>query len=952
MQINATFGTGSTTNFESAVNSAISFFDQAFTNNITLNINFNEVSQAGGGLSSSSSTLINDGYSAITAALKGLNQTTDQTSAAAALPTSDPFGSGATAAVTSAEAKALGLSLNGYTGSDGTVDLNDAGLPSGDSWAWSQNSVGANQFDAVGAIEHEISEVMGRIAGFTDTSSSQPATGLILDTPEAWHIYTGTGTINTGTSGNGAYLSLDGGKTNLAAIGETGGGDIADWADPNNTANDAFGYLKAGVDMQVSSTDLREMNALGYSLAPETLQKNYDSTGRLTSELMTIIDSNKSIDTARIDLTGGSPSVTVVRADDPGPGYSYSPTSNASILYSDSSGTTTVYQGTSADEIILGGNGGDVTGGSGQNSFLAFGNGVMRAGNGTNTFYVLGGSPQSDTTVSDAPQLYGSNSTFYLYAGATATILGSNDVITAEGSLGTTGGVVRVVGSSDSVTVIGNNQGVAIGGNGQASNAATDDVVTYSAGTTNGGVGVYNGSHVDISGTNVYVYAHANDTVGVQGYGDVVFAEGDGDVISIGGNGQAYNSTTDDQVEFTNTNGGTVNVTDNSHATVFGNNFTVNAGNNITLGVVGSNDIANVTGNNDSVWAGGNGQAFAFSTDDTINFSGTGESLNIYDNSHIDAYGNNLWVNAFRNVTVGVHGSSETVNANVGGTDTVWIGGNGQAFSFATDDSVHFYNILGGTVNEFDNSHVDAYGNGLSVTAGTNDTLGVQGSGITVNANGNNDTVWASGNGQAFGFVTDDSIYFHGTGGTLNESDNSHVDAYGNGLWVNAGSSDTLGVHGSAITANANGNNDTVWAGGNGATFSFADDDSINFGGSGGVANEFDNSHIDVSGNGLIVNVGSNDTLGMRGTADKAYVNGNSDTIWIGGNGANATSASNYDYAYFFGANSALNAVDNSSIGMGSYAGSAVAVAVGNNVTLVTFGPYVIKSQGSGDQIV
>ena len=63
------------------------------------------------------------------------------------------------------------------------------------------------------------------------------------------------------------YFSVDGGATNLDYFNSNPGGDLGDWA--SSAGNDAYlAFSPSGQANIVSQTDITEMNALGYGLAP------------------------------------------------------------------------------------------------------------------------------------------------------------------------------------------------------------------------------------------------------------------------------------------------------------------------------------------------------------------------------------------------------------------------------------------------------------------------------------------------------------------------------------------------------------------------------------------------------------------------------------------------------------------------------------------------------------
>ena len=128
--------------------------------------------------------------------------------------------------VPSAEAKALGL-VNPYTTTpDGYIGFGTL-AGTGYSWNTSAGNTAANQFDLESVVEHEMSEVMGRIG----IEGSDPF-GIGVPTYSVLDLfnYSSPGTLEL--SGNGGYFSLNDGVTALGTFNDANpyGGDIADWA--------------------------------------------------------------------------------------------------------------------------------------------------------------------------------------------------------------------------------------------------------------------------------------------------------------------------------------------------------------------------------------------------------------------------------------------------------------------------------------------------------------------------------------------------------------------------------------------------------------------------------------------------------------------------------------------------------------------------------------------------
>ena len=246
--------------FKTAFQSVVNYFDNMFSDPITVNIGvgWGEVggSTISAGALGESETYLAGYYSysqVRNAMISDARSSADQ-AAVASLPAADPTG-GRRELMSTAEAKALGLS--NYGGTDGFI-----GFDKSSSWTFDPNNrkVGG-AFDFIGVAEHELSEVLGRISDLGTIS------GGTLDPLDLFR-YSGSGTRAL-SPGNGQYFSINGGKTNLYTFNGTGGGDLGDWAAVYPV--DAFdAAVPPGYMLPISSFDLTELDVLGYNLSGQT----------------------------------------------------------------------------------------------------------------------------------------------------------------------------------------------------------------------------------------------------------------------------------------------------------------------------------------------------------------------------------------------------------------------------------------------------------------------------------------------------------------------------------------------------------------------------------------------------------------------------------------------------------------------------------------------------------
>lgn len=268
------------TGFREAVIAAARSFTDDFSNRATINIQV--------GFGETNGTRVSSGAVAQTMALGSLtsyatirnallaepNSSEFETTAEATLSPTDPTGGGRFLA-NSAYRKALGLSdpfsgaVDGYIGLSSTLPMDFT------------HSGAAGKFDAVGAMQHEISEVLGRTASVGAGFGVNVFTTLDLFRfkPDA---NGGAASRALRPGGNHDFFSIDGGATNLGNFNATPGS--ADYGDWNATeAGDAYGFGMPGVASTTPARDIIVMAALGYNLTAKGLA---DARGQTSGTLI------------------------------------------------------------------------------------------------------------------------------------------------------------------------------------------------------------------------------------------------------------------------------------------------------------------------------------------------------------------------------------------------------------------------------------------------------------------------------------------------------------------------------------------------------------------------------------------------------------------------------------------------------------------------------------------
>jgi hypothetical protein len=268
-------------NYVGATQAAINYLEGVITNSITLTMSFG-YGEAGGqtlpsnALGENASYYAQVSYAQIRSALIAADTTSAvQLAAAASLPATDPTAGAGEWLISQGAAVALGL-----TPAPGT-SVGFIGLSSSQPFSWDQSNIAAGTYDAVGVLEHEITEVLGRVAfgGRIDTNTGKP-----IYSPLDLFRYTAADGGNGDPIGAAAgvrdepfvagysasaysYFSYNGTTIGLQFDTPTqvaAGSDVGDWAP--SVIGDSFGFGSPGVTQLVSSTDLQVMNVLGYDL--------------------------------------------------------------------------------------------------------------------------------------------------------------------------------------------------------------------------------------------------------------------------------------------------------------------------------------------------------------------------------------------------------------------------------------------------------------------------------------------------------------------------------------------------------------------------------------------------------------------------------------------------------------------------------------------------------------
>ena len=224
-----------------------------WTNSVTINVTFDAQAEGlNGNLASNGFSLIEGvSYTTLKNALAAHAFSADAQAAVASLPASDPSG-GVGWALPVAYARMLGITSYAPA-TDDAVTLNT-------SYNWSYGQ------DVVAAVEHELTEGgMGRIGALGKNTDNG---GHVLWSTMDLFRYSAAGIrdYSDGQDGQAAYFSVDGGQTLVSFNNQYSGstrvnnGDTADY-----NVLDMFGFGSPGDSPTLTSTDIKNMNVLGWT---------------------------------------------------------------------------------------------------------------------------------------------------------------------------------------------------------------------------------------------------------------------------------------------------------------------------------------------------------------------------------------------------------------------------------------------------------------------------------------------------------------------------------------------------------------------------------------------------------------------------------------------------------------------------------------------------------------
>jgi predicted Zn-dependent protease len=349
-------------------------------------------------------------------------------------------------------------------------------------------------------------------------------------------------------------------------------------------------------------------------------------------------------------------------------------------------------------------------------------------------------------------------------------------------------------------------------------------------------------------------------------------------------------------------------------ATGSDDNFTLVNGGDNALVISGADEDVNSVGN--AITLDGSQSSAAITGVNTVNMDGASQSLTFNTSGcTVDAIAGDT--------SEAINGSGFTLNA-ASGQFTGLLTGNSDTADVAADSTVGFVGT-DETANLVNNSSSTAnFGvDSTGTVNGTGDTVGICGTGTTVDTSDNTFnflsggyTTVIVGNSDTANVASDSTTVFQGTGevADLGNDDGSTINFRAGSTGTVDGTGDAIGITGSGDTVTAS---DDVF------DFSGSGDTTVIIG-NGDAANIESDSLTAFQGTGEVANLGNDDGSTVNFRADSSgTINGSGDTVGITGNGDTVTaSGDTFDFSangfdtIVDGNGDAINVLSNALVGI------------------------------------
>jgi len=278
--IQADFGAGMSASSKTVVNQAIAFYQNAFTDNVTVRIAFDNMAT---GLGSSSTSIHNPGFAAYSAALVADRKSADDFVANYAPGALNPITGTADFFGKSAALRSVGINQAAATDCGaGHAGLYDGCIGVRLNITNDVDAGGAPGYSLISVLEHEINEVMGTVSGagrgtgprapdlFRMSGTGVGVYGYAGAAGQACNAFSSTSVSSDWT--NKAYFSIDGGVTLLNEYNNcNNGSDYGDWVTHTPTqVQDAVTNNSGAPVMTLASTETRLLDVIGWDRAQAT----------------------------------------------------------------------------------------------------------------------------------------------------------------------------------------------------------------------------------------------------------------------------------------------------------------------------------------------------------------------------------------------------------------------------------------------------------------------------------------------------------------------------------------------------------------------------------------------------------------------------------------------------------------------------------------------------------